>query len=197
MLYLLQIRKFEKSRWSRRESARMSEIGKVLFNEAIIADKVQELGERISRDYVGKDPIVVSILKGAVIFTTDLLRSISCPLTVEFIQASSYGRSTNSSRNIVIKKDLESDIAGRHVLLVDTIIDTGQTFDYLMKILTERKPASLHAAVLLDKSSRRLVDVPIAYRGFEIPDAFVVGYGLDYNELYRNLPYIALLTTES
>jgi hypoxanthine phosphoribosyltransferase len=193
----LQIRKFKKSRWSRRERLRMSEIGKVLFDEAIIADKVQELGERISRDYVGKDPIVVSILKGAVIFTTDLVRSISCPLNVEFIQASSYVRSTNSSRDVVIKKDLESDIAGRHVLLVDTIIDTGETFDCLMKMLSERKPASLHAAVLLDKVSRRLVDVPIAYRGFEIPDAFVVGYGLDYNELYRNLPYIALLKTES
>ena len=175
----------------------MSEIGEILFNEAIIADKVRELGERISRDYVGKDLIVVSILKGAVIFTTDLVRSISCPLFVEFIQASSYGMSTNSSRDVVIKKDLESDIAGRHVLLVDTIIDTGETFDCLMKMLSERKPASLHAAVLLDKSSRRLVDVPIAYRGFEIPDAFVVGYGLDYNELYRNLPYIALLKTDS
>lgn len=175
----------------------MSEIGEILFNEAIIADKVRELGERISRDYVGKDLIVVSILKGAVIFTTDLVRSISCPLFVEFIQASSYGKSTNSSRNVVIKKDLESDIAGRHVLLVDTIIDTGETFDRLMKMLSERKPASLHAAVLLDKSSRRLVDVPIAYQGFEIPDTFVVGYGLDYNELYRNLPYIAVLTPDS
>lgn len=175
----------------------MSEIGEILFDEATIADKVQELGGLISRNYVGKDLIVVSILKGAVIFTTDLVRSISCPLFVEFIQASSYGRSTNSSRHVVIKQDLKSDIAGRHVLLVDTIIDTGETFDCLMKMLSERKPASLDAAVLLDKSSRRLVDVPIAYRGFEIPDAFVVGYGLDYNELYRNLPYIAVLKTDS
>ncbi len=175
----------------------MSEIGEILFNEEAIADKVQELGGLISRDYDGKELIVVSILKGAAIFTTDLVRSISCPLTVEFIQASSYGRSTNSSRNVVIKKDLESDIAGRHVLLVDTIIDTGETFDCLMKMLAERKPASLKAAVLFDKSCRRLVDVPIAYRGFEIPDSFVVGYGLDYNELYRNLPYIAVLKEDS
>jgi hypoxanthine phosphoribosyltransferase len=175
----------------------MSEIGKVLFNEVTIAGKVQELGERISRDYAGKDPIVISILKGAVIFTTDLVRSISCPLTVEFIQASSYGMSTNSSRNVVIKKDLEADIEGRHVLLVDTIIDTGETFVCLIKMLSERKPASLNAVVLLDKSCHRFVDVPIMYRGFVIPDAFVVGYGLDFNELYRNLPYIAVLDVDS
>ncbi len=175
----------------------MSEIGEVLFDEATIADKVRELGERISRDYAGKDPVVVCILKGAVIFTTDLVRSISCPVTVEFMQASSYGNSTSSSKNIIIKKNLESDIAGRHVLLVDTIVDTGETFGCLMKMLGERRPASLNAVVLLDKSGRRLVDVPIAYRGFEIADTFVVGYGLDYNELYRNLPYIAVLLTDN
>jgi len=175
----------------------MHEIGKILFDEATIADMVQELGGRISRDYAGKDPMVVSILKGAVIFTTDLMRRISCPLTVEFIQASSYGMSTKPSRNVIIKKDLESDIAGKHVLLVDTIIDTGETFDCLMKTLSGRKPASLNAVVLLDKVCHRLVDVPITYRGFEIPDAFVVGYGLDYNEQFRNLPYIAMLKTES
>jgi hypoxanthine phosphoribosyltransferase len=175
----------------------MSEIGKILFDEVTIADKVQELGVRISRDYAGKNPVVISILKGAVIFTTDLVRSISCPLTVEFIQTSSYGISTTSSRDVVIKKDLEADIDGRHVLLVDTIIDTGKTFAFLIKMLSERKLASLNAAVLLDKSCHRLVDVPIAYRGFEIPDEFVVGYGLDFNELYRNLPYIAVLKTDS
>ncbi len=175
----------------------MREIGKILLDEATIADKVLELGERISRDYAGKDPIVVSILKGAVIFTTDLVRSISCPLTVEFIQASSYGRYTSSSRNVDIKKDLEADIEGRHILLIDTIIDTGKTFERLMQLLSERKPASLNAVVLLDKSCRRLADVTIAYRGFEIPDAFVVGYGLDFNEQYRNLPYIAVLKTDN
>jgi hypoxanthine phosphoribosyltransferase len=171
----------------------MSEIGEILFDEATIADKVQELGGRISRDYAGKEPVMVCILKGAAIFTTDLVRSISCPLTVEFLQASSYGMSTDSSRNVLIKKDLETDITGRHVLLVDTIVDTGVTFDSLIKLLSERKPASMRAVVLLDKSPRRLVDVPISYRGFEIPDAFVVGYGLDFQELYRNLPYIAVL----
>ncbi|HYA86019.1 MAG TPA: hypoxanthine phosphoribosyltransferase [Nitrospirota bacterium] len=174
----------------------MNEIGKILFDDVAIAEKVQELGGRISRDYAGKEPIVVSILKGAVIFTTDLVRSISCPLTVEFIQASSYGMSTNASGNVTLKKDLEADIEGRHVLLVDTIIDTGTTFAYLMKMLSERKPASLNAVVLLDKSCRRLVDVPVMYRGFEIPDAFVVGYGLDFKERYRNLPYIAALEAD-
>jgi hypoxanthine phosphoribosyltransferase len=175
----------------------MSEIGDILFDEATIADKVQELGERISRDYAGKEPVMVCILKGAVIFTTDLVRSISCPLTVEFLQASSYGMSTDSSRNVLIKKDLETNITGRHVLLVDTIVDTGATFDSLIRLLSQRKPASLQAVVLLDKSCRRLVDVSISYRGFEIPDAFVVGYGLDFQELYRNLPYIAVLKPDS
>lgn len=175
----------------------MSEIGEILFDEATIAEKVRELGERISRDYAGKEPVMVCILKGAAIFTTDLVRNISGALTVDFIQASSYGMSVNSSRNVLIKKDLATNIIGRHVLLVDTIVDTGETFNCLMKTLSERKPASLHAVVLLDKSCHRLIDVPIAYRGFEIPDAFVVGYGLDFNELYRNLPYIAELKADS
>jgi len=171
----------------------MREIGKILFDEVTIRNKVQELGGRISGDYAGKEPIIVSILKGAVIFTTDLVRSISCPLTIDFLQASSYGMSTNSSGTVAVKKELEADIEGRHVLLVDTIIDTGKTLASLMKMLALRNPASINAVVLLDKSCRRLVDVPIAYRGFEIPDAFVVGYGLDFNERYRSLPYIAVL----
>jgi hypoxanthine phosphoribosyltransferase len=174
----------------------MNEIGEVLFDEAAIADKVEELGGLISRDYAGKEPVMVCILKGAVIFTTDLVRNISCPVTLDFIQASSYGMSTNSSDRVLIKKGLATDITGRHVLLVDTIIDTGRTFDRLTRMLAERKPASMNTVVLFDKSSRRLVDLPIAYRGFEIPDTFVVGYGLDYEEQYRNLPYLAVLKEE-
>lgn len=173
-----------------------TDIQEILFDEETIAGKVDELAERISRDYSGKEPVLICILKGAVIFTTDLVRRISCPLTLEFVQVSSYGMSTTSSGNLVIKKDMETDIKGRHVLLVDAIIDTGETLNRLMKIFSEKKPASLNAVVLLDKSSRRTEDVPLIYRGFEIPDRFVVGYGLDLGEHYRNLPYIAVLKTD-
>jgi hypoxanthine phosphoribosyltransferase len=180
-----------------KEFAGMNEIEEVLFDEAAIAAKVSELGARISQDYAGKDPVLICILKGAAIFTTDLVRAISCPLTIDFIQTSSYGLSRNSSGTVLIKKDLETDIRGRHVLLVDTIIDTGETFHCLMKTLAERKPASLNAVVLLDKSCKRRVDVPLAYRGFEVPDRFIVGYGLDCKEHWRNLPSIAVLRPES
>ena len=169
----------------------MVEIQEILFDEQTLARKVKELADRISRDYAGKDLLLVSILKGAVVFTADLMRRLSIPVTVDFICASSYSMSTVSSRKINIKKDLDTDINGKHVLLVDTIIDTGETLDFLMKMLSERKPASLKAVTLLDKKSRRIVDVQVAYRGFEIPDKFVVGYGLDCAQQYRNLPYIA------
>jgi hypoxanthine phosphoribosyltransferase len=173
----------------------MIEIQDILFDEQTIARKVKELAGRISRDYAGKDLLLVSILKGAVVFTADLMRRLSIPVTVDFICASSYSMSTKSSRKINIKKDLDTDISGKHVLLVDTIIDTGETLDFLVKVLSERKPASLKAVTLLDKKSRRIVDVPIAYPGFEIPDKFVVGYGLDCGQRYRNLPYIATIKT--
>jgi len=173
----------------------MVEIQEILFDEQTLARKVKELADRISRDYAGKDLLLVSILKGAVVFTADLMRRLSIPVTVDFICASSYSMSTVSSRKINIKKDLDTDINGKHVLLVDTIIDTGETLDFLMKMLSERKPASLKAVTLLDKKSRRIVDIQMAYRGFEIPDKFVVGYGLDCAQQYRNLPYIATVKT--
>ncbi len=173
----------------------MIEIQEILFDESEIAAKVKELAGSISRDYDGKDLLLVSVLKGAVMFTADLMRLITIPVTVDFICASSYDMSTESSRKINIKKDLDADIAGKHVLLVDTITDTGETLDFLMKMLSARQPASLKAVTLLDKKSRRMVDVPIAYRGFEIPDTFVVGYGLDCAQQYRNLPYIAAIKT--
>ena len=173
----------------------MIEIQETLFDEQTIARKVKELADGISRDYAGKDLLLVSILKGAVVFTADLMRRLSMPVTVDFICASSYSMSTESSRKINIRKDLDTDINGKHVLLVDTIIDTGETLDFLMKMLSERKPASLKAVTLLDKKSRRTVDVQIAYCGFEIPDKFVVGYGLDCAQQYRNLPYIAVVKT--
>ena len=171
----------------------MIEIQEILFDEQTIARKVQELAERISRDYAGKELLLVSILKGAFIFTGDLVRSLTIPVAVDFLCASSYGMSTESSRTINIKKDLDSDIRGKHVLLVDTIIDTGETLNCIMNIFAERKPASLQAVALLDKKSRRTVDVPVKYLGFEIPDKFVVGYGLDCSQQYRNLKYIAVI----
>jgi hypoxanthine phosphoribosyltransferase len=171
----------------------MNEFGKILFDGETIAGRVSELAGRISRDYAGKELVLVCVLKGAVMFATDLARGISVPITLEFIQAASYGGSMASSGNVVIKKDLDTDIRGRHVLLVDTIIDTGGTMNSLLQMLSGRGPASLGVAVLLDKRSKRAFDVPIAYRGFEIDDWFVVGYGLDYGERYRNLPSITVL----
>ncbi len=171
----------------------MIELGETLFDEATISRKVRELGLMISRDYEGKELLLVSILKGAAVFTADLMRAITVPVEVDFISASSYGASRESSRSIAIRKDLDADVKDRHVLLVDTIVDTGETFDCLLRLLAGRKPASLKTVALLDKKSRRTVEVPVAYRGFEIPDTFVVGYGLDCAHHYRNLPHIAAL----
>jgi hypoxanthine phosphoribosyltransferase len=171
----------------------MIEIAEILFDRETIGKKVAELAERISLDYAGKDLVLVCILKGAIIFTADLMRRIPYSITLDFVQASSYGMGTISSREIRIKKDIETDITGRHVLLVDCIIDSGETMAHLLKCYEARNPASLRSAVLLDKRSRRTVDVPLEYRGLEIPDTFVVGYGVDCAELYRNLPYIATL----
>jgi hypoxanthine phosphoribosyltransferase len=172
----------------------MIDIQEILFDEQTIIEKVRELAARISKDYAGKEVVLICILKGAAVFTADLMRHLSMQVMVDYMQAASYGLSTTSSRNIIIKKDIETDISGKHVLLVDTIIDTGETMDYLMKKVREKGPASLRTVALLDKRSRRVVDVPIDYRGFEIPDKFVVGYGMDCEERYRNLPSIAVVT---
>jgi hypoxanthine phosphoribosyltransferase len=166
----------------------------ILFDEQALEQKVLELAAQISRDYAGKDLLLVCILKGAAIFFTDLARRLTVPAMLEFVQASSYGSGSVSSRVVTVTKDIGSDISGRHVLLVDGIIDTGTTMDFLLKRYQERGPASLKVAVLLDKRAHRTVDVPIDYRGFEIPDRFVVGYGMDCEEKYRNLPYIAVVT---
>ena len=171
----------------------MLEIEEILLDQETIEKKVAELAGRIEQDYEGKDLVLVCILKGAITFTADLMRRIPFSVTLDFVQASSYGMGMATSREIRIKKDIETDIKGRHVLLVDCIIDSGETMDCLLKRYGERNPASLKAIVLVDKRSRRTVDVPLAYRGFEIPDKFVVGYGVDCAEQYRNLPYIAAL----
>ena len=171
----------------------MLEIEEILLDQETIDKKVSELAGLIVQDYAGKDLVLVCILKGAITFTADLMRRIPFSITLDFVQASNYGMGTAPSREIRIKKDIETDIKGRHVLLVDCIIDSGETIDCLLKRYGERNPASLKAVVLADKRSRRTIDVPLAYRGFEIPDKFVVGYGVDCGEQYRNLPYIAAL----
>jgi hypoxanthine phosphoribosyltransferase len=171
----------------------MDAIQEILFDEQTITDKVREIAARISADYAGRELVLVCILKGAAVLTADLMRHLDLPVMVEFVQATSYGASTTSSKNIAIGNGMEFDITGKHVLLVDTIIDTGKTMDCLFKIFGARNPATLKAAVLLNKKSRRTKDVTISYIGFEISDTFVVGYGMDLGERYRNLPYITAL----
>ncbi len=175
----------------------MIEIRDLLFDEQTIAKKVRELAARISADYAGKDVVLIGILKGAVVFMADLMRCLSLPVAIDFVRAASYGKSTEPARKIAITKDIETDIQGRHVLLVDTIIDTGETLHCLLDRMKAKDPASLEAVVLLDKKPRRTVEVPIRYKGFEIPDVFVVGYGVDCAEQCRNLAYIASVKTSS
>lgn len=172
------------------------EIQEILLTEQDIGKKVHELAGQISKDYTGKELVVISILKGAMVFTADLIRLIPFPVTVDFVHASSYGMGTRSTRRILLKKDIETDITGKHVLLVDCIIDTGETMDFLIKRYAARNPATLKAVVLLNKQSRRTVHVPLDYVGYVIPDKFVVGYGVDCGEKYRNMPSICSVRTE-
>ena len=164
----------------------------VFISEDELQKRVAELGAEISRDYAGKDLLLVAVLKGSVVFLADLMREITIPHSVDFMATSSYGAATESSGIVRILKDLDMPIIDRNVLIVEDIVDTGHTLTYLRKLLLERRPASLRVCTLLDKRERREVDVPLDYIGFEIPNEFVVGYGLDYAELYRNLPYIAI-----
>lgn len=171
----------------------MDGIGRVLLTGTQIQDRVKELGQEISRDYRGLQLLAVGVLKGAAIFLSDLAREISVPVSFDFIAVSSYGAATLTSGVVRILKDLDEGIGGRHVLLVEDIVDTGLTLNYLLEILRARNPATLKVCALLDKPGRRVVQVPIDYKGFEIPNQYVVGYGLDYGEMYRNLPYLAVL----
>ena len=170
------------------------DIEKVLLSQEQIAEKVAEIGAQISRDYAGKNPMIVSVLKGSFIFMADLVRAVTIPCTVDFMSVSSYGSGTTSSGVVHVAKDLNSDIAGRNVLIVEDILDTGKTLHQLIGMLKQRNPASLKICVLLDKPARREEDIHADYVGYTIPDAFVVGYGLDYAEEYRNLPYIGVLS---
>ncbi len=169
------------------------DIKEVLVSTEALAARIREMGEEISADYAGKDILMVGVLRGAVIFMADLARAISRPVTIDFMAVSSYGASTNSSGVVRIIKDLDEDVAGKHLLIVEDIIDSGLTLKYLYENLKSRGPASVKICTLLSKPSRRKVDVPVDYNGFTIPDDFVVGYGLDYAEKYRNLPYVGVL----
>jgi hypoxanthine phosphoribosyltransferase len=169
------------------------EIGEILVTAEQLQRRVRELGEQISSDYAGRDLLMVGVLKGAVFFLSDLMRHVSSPCEVDFMAVASYGSATDSSGVVRILKDLDRPIAGREVLIVEDIVDSGLTLQYLLRSLGARDPASLEVCALLTKPERRKVDLPTRYVGFEIPDRFAIGYGLDHAERYRNLPYIAAL----
>ncbi len=169
------------------------DIEKILLSEEEIAAKVAEIGKKISEDYEGKDPIIISVLKGSFMFMADLVRAITIPCTVDFMSVSSYGSGTSSSGEVKIVKDFDNSIENRHVIIVEDILDSGRTLNYLMKTLKARGAASLALCTFLDKPERRVVPVEVAYSGFRVPDSFIVGYGLDYDQRYRNLPYVGVL----
>jgi hypoxanthine phosphoribosyltransferase len=173
------------------------DVAEVLITEDQIRDKVRELGARLSIDYADRQLTLVSVLKGSLPFMADLMRALSIPVTIDLMEVSSYGgASTETSGLVRILKDLSSSIEGKDVLIVEDIIDTGLTLNYLLRYLRGKNPRSLEICALLDKPARRLVEIDIPYRGFTIPDQFVVGYGLDYGEYYRNLPFIGVLRPE-
>ena len=171
-------------------------VGEILIDEDALSSRVAELGAEVSVDYEGRDLLLIGVLKGAVFFMADLMRHIQVPCEVDFMAISSYGDSTDSSGIVRILKDLDINIEGRDVLVVEDIIDSGLTLSYLMRNLESREPASLEVCALMTKPDRREIDVPVRYIGFEIPNRFVVGYGLDFGERYRNLPYVAVLSEE-
>ncbi len=172
------------------------DIERVYFTEEEIKSRVKELGKQVSDDYRGKNPLFISVLKGSFVFMADLMRSVSIYCDIDFMSVSSYGSGTASSGVVKITNDLSYDVTGRHILIVEDILDSGVTLAYLKKYMAVRNPASIKICTLLDKPARRKADVTPDYSGFLCPDAFIVGYGLDYNERYRNLPYIGVLKPE-
>ncbi len=176
--------------------AMIDDIERVLITEQELAQRVGELGVQISQDFAGNNLFLISVLKGSVVFMADLMRRITIPHSIDFMATSSYGATTQSSGVVQILKDLEESIEGRSVLIVEDIIDSGHTLAYLRRLILARNPASLRICALLDKKERRESDVPVDYVGFAIPNEFVVGYGLDFNERYRNLPFVGVLKPE-
>jgi len=169
-------------------------IGEILVQADELQHRITEMAEEVSRDYKGRDLLLIGVLKGAVFFLSDLMRQLDIPCEVDFMAVASYGSSTDSSGVVRILKDLDAPLEGRNVLIVEDIVDSGLTLQYLMRTLQARGPASIEVCALLTKPERRKVDMPARYVGFEIPDKFAIGYGLDYAERYRNLPYVATLT---
>jgi hypoxanthine phosphoribosyltransferase len=169
-------------------------IGEILVQPTDLEQRVRQLGAEISRDYADKDLLLIGVLKGAIFFLADLMRSIEVPCEVDFMAVASYGSATDSSGVVRILKDLDAAIEGRDVLIVEDIVDSGLTLQYLLRTLRARDPASLEVCALLTKPERRKVELPIRYTGFEIPNEFAIGYGLDHDERYRNLPYVAVLS---
>lgn len=172
------------------------DIESVLLSAEQIQARVAELGAQISRDYEGKDPVLIGVLVGAAVFTADLLRHITIPCFLDFVAISSYGKESRSSGVVRIIKDLDESVESRHVVIVEDIVDTGLTLNYLLESMRHRNVASVKSAALLDKPSRRLTKVAVDYSGFEVPDEFVVGYGLDFAQRYRNFPYVGILRPE-
>ena len=164
-----------------------------MFSEEQVQNKIVEIAEKLNKEYAGQSLHLICILKGSIFFFTELAKHLTIPVTMDFMVVSSYGNGTSSSGNLEIRKDLEEPIEGLHCLIVEDIIDSGNTLYYLMDVLRQRKPASLRLCTLLDKPDRRVKDVHVDWTGFEIPDEFVVGYGLDYAQKYRNLPYIGVV----
>jgi hypoxanthine phosphoribosyltransferase len=171
----------------------LADVEEVLLSGDEVQARVAELGAQLAADYEGRDPVLVSVLKGSIIFLADLVRAMPIPLSIDLMEVSSYGSSTESSGQVRILKDLSTPIEGREVIVVEDIIDTGLTLNYLLRYLHDKGPASIRICCLLDKPARRLAPIEIDYRGFTIADRFVIGYGLDYAERYRNLPYIGVL----
>lgn len=171
----------------------MAETIKELFSEETVDTRIRELGGQISKDYAGREVHLVCVLKGGSFFMCELAKRITVPVSLDFMSVSSYGSETTSSGIVKIVKDLDSPLKGKHVIVVEDIVDTGHTLSYLLGMLQSREPASLRLCTLLDKPDRRVAQVPVDYIGFTIPDKFIVGYGLDYNQKYRNLPYIGTI----
>jgi hypoxanthine phosphoribosyltransferase len=169
------------------------DVEEILLDADQLAARVAELGAEVTAAYAGESPVLISVLKGSIVFLADLVRQVDLPLSIDIMEVSSYGAATESSGQVRILKDLSQPIEGRHVLVVEDIIDTGLTLNYLLRYLREKNPASLRICCLLDKPARRLSEIDIDFRGFSIPDRFVIGYGLDYDERYRNLPYVGVL----
>ena len=169
------------------------DVEEILLDADQLAARVTELGAEVTAAYAGEAPVLISVLKGSIVFLADLVRQVDLPLSIDIMEVSSYGAATESSGQVRILKDLSQSIEGRHVLVVEDIIDTGLTLNYLLRYLREKNPASLRICCLLDKPARRLTEIDIDFRGFSIPDRFVIGYGLDFDERYRNLPYVGVL----